>query len=102
MIALHDNALANIAMFNYSGAKDRMTGEHLASYYGPTWKQFITGNTAPDYLKGQMAGDFGYDILRLGESSPERLETYRQAVTMHGRWAVLGVVDMLAPEALNV
>ena len=89
-------------MFNYSGAKDRMTGEHLASYYGPEWSQFITGNTAPDYLKGQMAGDFGCDILRLGESSPERLETYRQAVTMHGRLAVLGVVDMLAPEALNV
>ena len=48
-----------------------------------------------------MAGDFGYDILRLGESSPERLETYRQAMTMHGRLAMLGVVGLLAPEALN-
>ena len=78
-----------------------MTGEHLAGYCGPDRKQLITGNTAPDYLKVEMAGDFGYDILRLGESSPECLETYHQAVAMHGRWAMLGVVGMLAPEALN-
>ena len=61
----HDSMLANTAMFNYSGAKDRMTGEYLASYYGPERKQFIAGNTAPGYMKGEVAGDFGYDILTL-------------------------------------
>ena len=57
--------LANTAMFNYSGTKDRMTGEYLASYYGPERKQFIASNTAPGYMKGEVAGDFGYDILTL-------------------------------------
>ena len=38
----HDGAPANIAMFNYSGTKDRVTCEHLASYYGPERKLAAT------------------------------------------------------------
>ena len=61
----HDSMLANTAMFNYSGAKDRMTGEHLASYYEPERKRFIAGNIAPGYKKVEVAGDCGYDVLTL-------------------------------------
>ena len=69
-ILFHDSAHANIAMLNYSGAKDRVTGEHLAISFGPGRKLFVAGSTAPDYLTGVMAGDCGSDILQLGESFP--------------------------------
>ena len=55
IITCHDSLLADKAMFNYSGAKDRMTAEDLANSYEPERKQFTAGNTVPDYLKGETA-----------------------------------------------
>jgi len=57
----------------------------------PLW---FPGNPAPAHLKGELAGDYGFDPLRLGEE-PETLKWMVQAELVHGRWAMLGVSGIL-------
>ncbi len=42
--------------------------------------------TAPEYLDGTLAGDYGWDPLALG-AEKDRLGYYRQAELQNGRWA---------------
>lgn len=42
--------------------------------------------TAPEYLDGSLAGDYGWDPLGLG-SQKDRLNYFRQAELQNGRWA---------------
>lgn len=97
IITFHQQVLENIggvAMF-------ATTSERLAKMYGPTRNLFLgpLSETAPAHLKGEMAGDYGFDVLALAEN-PNRLEQFRQAEIMNGRWAMLGVVGCVAPELL--
>lgn len=75
--------------------------EKLATMYGPTRNLFLgpLSESAPAYLTGEFAGDYGFDVAGLA-SNPKRLERYRQAEIMNGRWAMLGVVGCVAPELL--
>eukprot|EP00899_Mesostigma_viride_P019202 jgi/Mesvir1/27283/Mv07116-RA.1 len=55
---------------------------------------------APAHLNGSLPGDFGYDPLGLAKD-PVSLARYREAEVMNGRWAMLGVAGMLAPELVG-
>merc|ERR1719223_255220 len=57
------------------------------------------GAVAPKYLDGKMAGDFGFDPLRLGANS-SLLPYYREAELMNGRYAMLGVFGAIASELI--
>lgn len=54
---------------------------------------------APEWLSGELPGDYGWDPLGLG-SDPKALAWYRQAELMHARWAMLGVAGVLGQEIL--
>eukprot|EP00227_Mantoniella_beaufortii_P022018 CAMPEP_0197574700 /NCGR_PEP_ID=MMETSP1326-20131121/345_1 /TAXON_ID=1155430 /ORGANISM="Genus nov. species nov., Strain RCC2288" /LENGTH=249 /DNA_ID=CAMNT_0043137331 /DNA_START=404 /DNA_END=1153 /DNA_ORIENTATION=+ len=65
-----------------------------------TRPNFFPGSTPPAHLKGEMAGDYGFDPLGLGED-PEALKWYVQAELQHARWAMLGVTGMAAVELVD-
>ena len=77
------------------------TSEKMATMYGPTRNLFLgpLSESAPAYLKGELPGDYGFDVAGLA-SNPKRLERYRQAEIINGRWAMLGVVGCVVPELL--
>ena len=50
--------------------------------------KWYPGAKAPEYLDGSMAGDYGFDPLRLGSNS-EYLPYFREAELMNGRYAML-------------
>lgn len=49
-----------------------------------------------------MAGDRGFDPLRLGEGSPEKLNWYKEGELYNGRWAMMAVVGILFTDALGL
>lgn len=57
------------------------------------------GAAAPKYLDGKLAGDFGFDPLRLG-ANENLLPYYQEAELMNGRYAMLGCLGALLSEAL--
>nr|ABD37891.1 light-harvesting chlorophyll-a/b binding protein Lhcb5 [Mesostigma viride] len=74
-----------------------------AKWYGPDRPKYLpTGlldpADIPAYMNGELAGDYGYDPLGLGNKGG--VEKYRPYEVLHGRWAMLGVVGMLVPEGL--
>eukprot|EP00667_Euglena_gracilis_P018649 EG_transcript_19825 len=77
------------------------TGEKLSDWYGPNRKLFLgpLSDGAPEHLKGELPGDYGFDVLGLA-TQPTRLERYRQGEIINGRWAMLGIVGCIVPELL--
>lgn len=76
----------------------------LSKWYGPDRKLFLPGGLltyeeVPSYLNGELAGDYGYDPLGLGES-PEQVAKYRAYELLHARWAMLGAAGAIIPEGL--
>ncbi|CAA0275144.1 Photosystem I chlorophyll a/b-binding protein 5 [Arabidopsis thaliana] len=62
-----------------------------------TW---LPGLNPPPYLDGNLAGDYGFDPLGLGED-PESLKWYVQAELVHSRFAMLGVAGILFTDLLR-
>ena len=60
----------------------------------------IAGATPPKHLDGSLAGDYGFDPLRLG-TKPELLKYFQVGEIINARWAMLAVVGILAQEALG-
>ena len=54
----------------------------------------------PSYLDGTLAGDYGFDPLKLGADG--KIEKYRVAEVIHGRWAMLAIPGIVIPEALGI
>lgn len=78
---------------------------NLAKWYGPSRSLFLPSGLldpadVPAYLNGELAGDYGYDPLRLGGSA-EGVEKYRAYELIHARWAMLGAAGILIPEGLE-
>ena len=54
----------------------------------------------PDYLDGTLAGDYGFDPLKLGVDG--KIDQYRAAEVIHARWAMLAIPGIVIPEALGI
>ncbi|GFR41431.1 hypothetical protein Agub_g2119 [Astrephomene gubernaculifera] len=63
-------------------------------------KLWAPGVVAPEYLKGELAGDYGWDPLGLG-ADPVALRWYQQAELVHARWAMLGAAGVLVQEVVK-
>lgn len=61
---------------------------------GPEGMEWYPGAEGPKYLDGTMAGDYGFDPLRLG-GNPELLPYYQEAELMNGRWAMMAVSGII-------
>jgi hypothetical protein len=63
----------------------------------PTW---YPGATPPKYLDGSLAGDYGFDPLRLG-AKPELLKYFTQGELTNARWAMSAVAGILFTDAIG-
>jgi len=85
--------------------KERALARSLSGWYGserPLWLgPFSPSNLSPPWLDGTLPGDYGYDPLGLGKS-PGDLDRYVELELLHARWAMLGALGALVPEALQL
>jgi len=77
----------------------------LDKWYGPDRVLFLPSglldrDDLPDYLNGELPGDYGYDPLGLGKD-PEQVAKYRENELLHARWAMLAAAGVLIPEGLQ-
>nr|MCH1932126.1 chlorophyll a/b-binding protein [Shewanella shenzhenensis] len=69
-------------------------GDELAKWYGPDRRIFLPEglldrSEVPDYLNGEVPGDYGYDPFGLSKK-PEDFSKYQAYELIHARWAMLG------------
>ncbi|KAL3845736.1 hypothetical protein ACJIZ3_003139 [Penstemon smallii] len=81
------------------------TNDELAKWYGPDRRIFLPEglldrSEIPEYLTGEVAGDYGYDPFGLGKK-PEDFAKYQAYELIHARWAMLGAAGFIIPEAFN-
>lgn len=62
---------------------------------------WLPGTEPPAYLDGNMAGDYGFDPLRLG-ANPETLPYLQEAELMNGRWAMHATAGILFTDAVGL
>merc|ERR1711966_238153 len=65
---------------------------------GMSW---YPGAKGPKYLDGSMAGDYGFDPLRLGGNST-LLPYFREAELTNGRWAMMAVTGCAFTDAVGL
>lgn len=80
-------------------------GDELAKWYGPDRRIFLPEglldrSEVPDYLNGEVPGDYGYDPFGLSKK-PEDFSKYQAYELIHARWAMLGAAGFIIPEACN-
>ena len=73
-------------------------GARVVPKAGKSLPAWYPGITRPKYLDGSLPGDYGFDPLKLG-TEPDQLKWFAQAELLHARFAMLGCLGVLAPEA---
>lgn len=76
----------------------------LDRWYGPSRVLFLPSglldrSEVPDYLNGELPGDYGYDPLGLGANGA--VDKYRENELLHARWAMLAAAGIIIPEGLE-
>lgn len=68
---------------------------------GAARQMWYPGAAAPAHLDGSIAGDYGFDPLRLG-TNPENLAWYKEAELTNGRWAMMAVAGILFTDSAGL
>ncbi|XP_040943070.1 chlorophyll a-b binding protein 7, chloroplastic isoform X2 [Gossypium hirsutum] len=92
-------ALANSSKFQALAQKARNEsfwyGEDRPRWLGPIPYDY------PEYLTGELPGDYGFDIAGLGKD-PVDFQKYFNFEILHARWAMLAALGVVVPEILDL
>ncbi|KAK9740260.1 hypothetical protein RND81_03G023100 [Saponaria officinalis] len=89
-LSVERRKLADIARY-----QSRWYGENRPRWLGPLPFEY------PSHLRGQLPGDYGFDIAELAKD-PNSLQKYYNFEILHARWAMLGALGALIPEILDL
>lgn len=86
-----------------SAEKARAAVRSRSKWFGPERPQWLgpIPNEPPTWLDGTLPGDYGYDPLSLGRDLA-KLDRAVELELLHARWAMLGALGALIPEALQL
>ncbi|CAI5948562.1 unnamed protein product [Closterium sp. NIES-65] len=80
----------------------REEAREQSPWYGPARPRWLDPLpfTYPAYLDGRVAGDFAFDPAGLARD-PAAFQRYYNLEILHARWAMLGALGVVVPEALQ-
>jgi hypothetical protein len=79
----------------------KRTTRSLRTFAISAGTHWLPGTQPPPYLDGTMAGDYGFDPLRLG-ANEETLPYLQEAELMNGRWAMHATAGILFTDAVGL